>query len=319
MTQGDFAIVCDEGCDLAGAFLERAGAVCVPLGEKNAGPAGDDAPAQAARPAGDDASGPGVTASDAAAAFEACYRALAAQGVTEAVSVHSAACFSPALEGARQAAAACAGELRVEVVDSGSGSAATGMLVDRASYYRYLGLGLDDAASGLRELAGHVRLLAVPAAGAPIVRRRARRAHAGLLSRATASLRVRISGERGLYLVTRGEVTQLARSTDLIELTSRLAHAMSAVAAGEGALKYALVETGDARALRAMEKPLDTNEFEAHCLGTVRAGASVGRAIGVGSVAVALAPAAAYDRVPGQGEAGDEVPAGREPATAPVR
>ena len=301
MTKSSFAIVCDEGCDLSAAFLERAGAVCVGAAEKDAGAA--QAPGRTAAP---DSSGEGVgvaagAAGGRAAAFEACYRALAEQGVTEVVSVHSAAFFSPALEGARQAAAACADELRVEVVDSGSGSAATGMLVDRASYYRYLGLSFDDAVRGLEDLATHVRLLVVPAAGAPIVRRRVRRTHAGLLSRATTSLRVRISGERGLYLVARGEVTQLARSTDLIELTSRLAHAMSAVAANEGALRYALVETGDARSLRAMEKPLDTNEFEARHLGTVRAGSDVGGAIGAGAVAVALAPAAAYDRAPSAG------------------
>lgn len=299
MTKSSFAIVCDEGCDLSAAFLERAGAVCARLGEKDADAAAGSDQASAPGPAVmGDPSGAAEDSDHVARTLEACYRALAAQGVTEVVSVHSAACFSPVLEGARQAAASCEDALRVEVVSSGSGSAATGMLVDRASYYRHLGLGFDDAVRGLEDLASRVRLLVVPAAGAPIVRRRARRAHAGLLSRATTSLRVRISGERGLYLVTRGEVTQLARSTDLIELTSRLAHAISAVAANEGALRYALVETGDARSLRAMEKPLDTNEFEAYHLGTVRAGSDVGRAIGAGAVAVALAPAAAYDCVP---------------------
>ena len=300
MTESNFAIVCDEGCDLSAAFLERAGAVCARLdgGDSGAGASSSLAPAPVS--AAEGVGAVAVAGSDhAAGALEECYRGLAARGVTEVVSVHSAACFSPALEGARRAAAACAGDLRVEVVDSGAGSAATGMLVDRASYYRHLGLSLDDAVRGLEGLAAHVRLLVVPASGAPNARRRSRREHAGLLSRATTSLRVRISGERGLYVVTRGEVTQLARSTDLIELTSRLAHAMSAVAANEGALRYALVETGDVRSLRAMEKPLDTNEFEAHCLGTVHAGLDVGRALGTGAVAVALAPAAAYDHVPG--------------------
>ena len=107
---------------------------------------------------------------------------------------------------------------------------------------------------------------------------------------------MRISGERGLYLLSRGEITQLARATELIDLTSRLAHAMSAVAASEGPLVYALVETGDARTLRAAEKPLDTNEFESRCLGTVRATPVVETLIGTGAVAVAFAPAAAYDR-----------------------
>lgn len=295
MAEGNFGIICDEGCDLPAAFLERAGVVCASLGEKNPGPTRADGHAGASGTA----DGSAVTVADMAPVLEACYRALAARGVTEVVSVHSAGCFSPAVEAARQAAAACADELRVEVVDSGSGSAATGMLLDRASFYRSRGADLDAATAALSELASHARLLVVPATSAPLVRRRARRAHAGLLSRATASLRVRISGERGLYLVTRGEVTQLARSTDLAELTGRLAHAMSAVAANEGPLTYVLVETGDSRSLRMLEKPLDTNEFDARRLGTVRAGVSVGQAVGAGAVAVALVPTIAYDRLPG--------------------
>ena len=71
---------------------------------------------------------------------------------------------------------------------------------------------------------------------------------------------------------------------------------MSAVSASEGPLVYATLETGDARALRALEKPLDTNEFEARALGTVSACPQVEKIIGSGAVGVAFAPSQAYWR-----------------------
>ena len=281
MAREDFAIVCDSGCDLTPAFLERAGVELV-------------MPWAGGREAQDGEKDGGQK--DLASELEALYRDLAARGYARVASVHSAACFSPVVEGARRAAAACAGVCTVEVVDSGAASAATGMLIDRIARYRYFDVSFEDAVAGVRSLAGQVRLLAVPSAKARFDRRRHRPARAGALGRATTSLRVRITGERGLYLVSRGEITQLARATDLIELTSRLAHAMSAVSAGEGEVVYALVSTGDARALRAAEKPLDTNEFDSRCLGTVRATPGVESVLGAGAVAVAFAPASAYDR-----------------------
>ena len=270
MAEKDFAIVCDSTCDLPVSFLEKAGVEHVPL------PASCDE-------------------QDMVASFAALYRDLAARGYARVASVHSAACFSPAIEAAGAAAASCANELRVELIDSGSASCATGMLVDRLARYRYFDVPFDEAVETARNLARHVRLLVVPAVGARFGRRRSSRSRLAALARATTTIRTRISGERGLYLLSRGEVTQLARATELIELTSRLAHAMSAVSAGEGPIVYALTETGDARALRAAEKPLNTNEFDSRCLGTVRATEYVESLIGSGAVAVAFAPVASYD------------------------
>lgn len=270
MAEKDFAIVCDSSCDLPVSFFEKAKVECVTL---SAGAGGEQ----------------GLVSE-----FAALYRSLAARGYARVASVHSAACFSPALEAARTAAASCEDAV-VEVIDSGSGSCATGMLIDRIARHRFFDLPFEDSVEATRSLAAHVRLLVVPTASARLGKRRSQRSKLAVLARATASLRVRISGERGLYLLSRGEITQLARATELIELTSRLAHAMSAVSAGEGPVVYALTETGDARALRAAEKPLNTNEFESRCLGTVRASAYVESLIGSGAVAVAFAPAASYD------------------------
>lgn len=270
MAEKDFAIVCDGTCDLPLSFLEKAAVVPLRLGAVGAAGARD--------------------------ALERLYRDLAAQGFARVVSIHSAAAFSPVVEDAQLAAAACADVADVCVVDSGSGSVATGMLIDRAARYRHFDVDFADAVAGLEELAARVRLLVIPASSAPLAARRRRPSRAGLIGRAAASLRMRVTGERGLYLLSRGELTQLARGADCASLALRLARAASTVAGNEGELVHALAEAGDVRALRAVERALDEAAVPTSCLGTVRA-LPLGREVmGAGSVAVAIAPRSAYWR-----------------------
>lgn len=278
MLERDFTIVCDRGCDLPPVYLERAQATVLEGVPHDALGHVDEVALKQE--------------------FIRLYRALAAQGHTKIASVHSCASFSPAVTCAREAAAACSGVADVRVIDSGSASVATGMVFFRLTCHWADGVPFEQAVDAAEQLAGSVRLLVIPTASARFARRRSRKPRAGLLGRATSSLRVRLSGERGLYLISRGEITQLARSADLPDLTGRLAHAMSAVSASEGPLVYATLETGDARALRALEKPLDTNEFEARALGTVGACPQVEKIVGSGAVGVAFAPSQAYWRSP---------------------
>ena len=279
MLERDFTIVCDRGCDLPPVYLEKAQAtVMADVPHDTLGHVDEVALTQE---------------------FVRTYRSLAASGHARIVSVHSCASFSPEVACAREAAAACAGVADVRVVDSGSASVATGMVLFRLACHWADGVPFDQAVDAAERLAGSVRLLVIPTAAARFARRRSRKHRPGLLGRATSSLRIRISGERGLYLVSRGEVTQLARSAELADLTGRLAHAMSAVSASEGPLVYATIETGDARALRMLEKPLDTNEFESRALGTLRACPQVEKTVGAGAVGVAFAPDRAYWRAPG--------------------
>lgn len=265
----DFAIVCDDGCDLPAEFLARLGVTVVPLSL-----------ATHATSRAEDVAG--------------VYRGLLEAGFARIVSIHPSAAVCDIVVDAHEAASRVEPGA-VEVVDTGVASAATGMVVERCAFCRSEGAGFEDAVAAARAFAKKVRLLAVPAAGAPFARRRVVAGRRGLVGRASSLLKTRIQGERGLYVLSDGEVAQLACNTDLIELTSRLAHAMSSVASSEGELVYAKIETGDTRANRLLEKPLDTNEFEARCLGTVNACDVVRAALGPGAVAVALAPAAAYD------------------------
>ncbi|HIY78994.1 MAG TPA: DegV family protein [Candidatus Olsenella excrementavium] len=272
MAEKDFAIVCDATSDLPLSFLEKARVEFVRLPP---------------------AHGSGPTA---ATALERTYRTLARQGFSRVVSVHSSASFSPAVDEARHAAAACADVVDVRIVASGSASAATGMLIDRAARYRHFDVAFEDAVAGLGELASHVRLLAIPAPSSRLVVRRPRRTRAGLIGRAAATLRVRMTGERGLYLLSQGNVTQLARNNDLDELTHRLAHAVSTVCANEGQLVHALTASKNVRGLRAVERAIGKSGVDSTCLGAVRATALTEGVLGTGAVAVAIAPRSAYWR-----------------------
>lgn len=274
MSEKSFAIVCDVGCDLPTHYLERIGAVIM----DSCAEMPDD--------------------EELTARYANAYRALAMSGVTQIAAVHSSSAFSSEVVCACRAAASCVDVAEVRVIESAAASAATGMVVFRLACFREDGASFEEATTAARELAEQVRLLVIPSRAPRFPERRAHRRGGALIRRATSSIRVRLSGERALYLLSRGDLTQLARSADLSDLTGRLAHAMSAVATAEGPLVYACVEAGDERALRALMKPLDTNEFDSECLGTLFMTEGVEHVVGRGSVGVAFAPAAHYWRDP---------------------
>lgn len=109
-----------------------------------------------------------------------------------------------------------------------------------------------------------------------------------------SSLRLRVVGERTLFLMTRGESTALARSTDLSDLCGHAAHAMSSISAQEGELVHAVIGMGGSKALRALEKPLDTNEFCSTRLGRGLISPSILASVGPDAAGVAFAPRKAY-------------------------
>lgn len=115
----------------------------------------------------------------------------------------------------------------------------------------------------------------------------------GIMARAS-SLRLRVVGERTLFLQTRGESTALARSTDLSDLCGHAAHAMSSISAQEGELVYAVVGMVGSKTLRALEKPLDTNEFCSTKLGRGLVSPSILASVGFDAAGVAFAPRKAY-------------------------
>ncbi len=135
-----------------------------------------------------------------------------------------------------------------------------------------------------------LRILFIPTSDSAFVRHRAQRRHGAALVARASELKIRLVGERLLYLLKGREFTPLARGTNLDELSSRAVQAMSAVAAKVGALDYVVLHTAEAKSLRSVEKHLDTNEFDSCCKGTVEVTPEVAELIGAGGVAIVLVP-----------------------------
>lgn len=294
-----FGIVCDSGCDLTPAQLGQLGVALVPHHVTAQGAdwldrvdlADDDALARMGTRAAD-----AVVVEAGADELLAAYRELVDAGCRTIVSVHSTEALSQMCAHAREAAALLGDAARVEVLDTGTASIGTGIVVERLSALRAAGASVDDVLAAVREIAAGVRLMFIPASSSRLVRRRARSRHSGLVSRASM-LRVRLVGERGLFLVTRGEVTQTVRSTDMADLCGRIAHAMSAVARDEGPLDYVELYARDRKQLRPLEKPLDTNEFEAERMGVTRVSPGIVGFVGAPAVGVAFVPDSLFERV----------------------
>lgn len=222
------------------------------------------------------------------------YRRLIDEGYNRIVTV----CSSLINTGSWNAAEEAASELSdadhmLRTVDAGVSSVGLGMVVERLAMAREVGIQFEEAIARSRAFAREVRVLFIPEASSPFMRGNLRSRKSGIMARAS-SLRLRVVGERTLFLQTRGESTALARSTDLSDLCGHAAHAMSSISAQEGELVYAVVGMVGSKTLRALEKPLDTNEFCSTKLGRGLVSPSILASVGFDAAGVAFAPRKAY-------------------------
>lgn len=295
MTNKSFAIICDSTCGLPSELMARLEVVVIPLAVTARGRCwldgeNDGDAARDVRASGHDV----IVEKPDASRILAVYQRLIDEGFKQIAVVCSSLEVTGIWAQAEQAVAELdEPDVRIRTVDTGVASVASAMVLERLAMAREAGLGFEEAVDRARALTHEVRFLYIPGPSAPFVQRASRRRKRGLVARAS-SLRLRIAGERSLYLLRGGEFTALARSNDMTDLCGRAAHAMSSVAAGSGKLVYAVMEGSSARATRALEKPLDTNEFCSLFLGHASAAPSVMACIGTEAVGVAFAPMEAY-------------------------
>ena len=220
MTHKSFAIVCDSTCGLPSEHLARLEVVCVaasPRAERPARHVRAGAAREAFLP----------TAEDYLATFENLVEKGYEQVACVVSSLQATGTWAAGEEAqSRRGSAGRSGRSG----DAGVTSLALGMVVERLAAAREQGVEFEEAVRRAHEFSREARLLFIPSSSAAFVLRDLRAERRGLMGRASA-LRVRIAGERSLYLLWRGEATALARSTDLADLCARAAHAMSAVAA----------------------------------------------------------------------------------------
>ena len=289
-----FAIVCDSTCDLPPEIISRLEVVCVPLGVEIAGRVlmdcadRDEAVALLGRRKS------GHVELLSKERMVDVYRRLIDEGYNRIVTV----CSSLINTGSWSAAEEAASELSdadhmLRTVDAGVSSVGLGMVVERLAMAREVGIQFEEAIARSRAFAREVRVLFIPEASSPFMRGNLRSRKSGIMARAS-SLRLRVVGERTLFLQTRGESTALARSTDLSDLCGHAAHAMSSISAQEGELVYAVVGMVGSKTLRALEKPLDTNEFCSTKLGRGLVAPSILASVGFDAAGVAFAPRKAY-------------------------
>lgn len=289
-----FAIVCDSTCDLPPEIISRLEVVCVPLGVEIAGRVlmdgadRDEAVALLGRRKS------GRVELLSKERLLDVYRRLFDEGYDRIATV----CSSLVNTGSWNAAEEAASELSdsghvLRTVDAGVSSVGLGMVVERLAMAREAGIEFDEALARSRAFAREVRLLFIPEASSPFMRGNLRRRKSGIMAKAS-SLRLRVVGERTLFLQTRGESTALARSTDLSDLCGHAAHAMSSISSQEGELVYAVIGMGGSKTLRALEKPLDTNEFCSTKLGRGLVSPSILASVGFDAAGVAFAPRKAY-------------------------
>lgn len=289
-----FAIVCDSTCDLPPEIISRLEVVCVPLGVEIAGRVlmdgadRDEAVALLGRRKS------GHVELLSKERMVDVYHRLIDEGYDRIVTV----CSSLINTGSWSAAEEAASELSdadhmLRTVDAGVSSVGLGMVVERLAMAREVGIQFEEAIARSRAFAREVRVLFIPEASSPFMRGNLRSRKSGIMARAS-SLRLRVVGERTLFLQTRGESTALARSTDLSDLCGHAAHAMSSISAQEGELVYAVVGMVGSKTLRALEKPLDTNEFCSTKLGRGLVSPSILASVGFDAAGVAFAPRKAY-------------------------
>ena len=289
-----FAIVCDSTCDLPPEIISRLEVVCVPLGVEIAGRVlmdgadRDEAVALLGRRKS------GHVELLSKERMVDVYRRLIDEGYNRIVTV----CSSLINTGSWSAAEEAASELSdadhmLRTVDAGVSSVGLGMVVERLAMAREVGIQFEEAIARSRAFAREVRVLFIPEASSPFMRGNLRSRKSGIMARAS-SLRLRVVGERTLFLQTRGESMALARSTDLSDLCGHAAHAMSSISAQEGELVYAVVGMVGSKTLRALEKPLDTNEFCSTKLGRGLVSPSILASVGFDAAGVAFAPRKAY-------------------------
>ena len=288
-----FALVCDSGCDLSAESLAAAGIAVVPMVVRNAGRELRDLMDMSAADFLRGLStmrGQLDSYAPSEKVFARTYEVLASTGTREVVSIHTSAAMSDAYDIALRAAQDITG-VTVHVADSRCCSAQLALVLARLVADRDAGMTADEALARALRAARAARLMVIPA---PDARPRAQvctafrgsfRAHADFL-------RARAVGARRVFLVGEGGVAEEAfRSTQLARLAGSIAREMSSYAQEVGSLTYLELTVSAPRVIAALEKPLDTNEFESMCAGMLEAAPSTAVQIGIGAAGIAYAPA----------------------------
>ena len=262
-----FAIVCDNPCGLEASQLEALGVSVIP----------------------------GALTSDVDRVGEF-YRGVLESGVQKILSLHVSADFSDSLSTARKA---CENNPDIAeaiyLVDSGNMPAAMGIMIERLSVARTSGATFEAVCDYAQELSEVVTTMFIATERVTLYKSKDKRPRLSLRCQ-LERLHRHISNDMYLYRLVGGRCTEVARSSDFMDLAGRISRLMSDCFIKHGEIRYVVISSGEKRIEKLLKKPLYTNEYDAECIAERLASPDFKRHLGEGSVGVACIPKALYQK-----------------------
>lgn len=262
-----FALVCDNPCGLEASQLEALGVSVIP----------------------------GALTSDVDRVGEF-YRSVLESGVQKILSLHVSVDFSDSLPTARKA---CENNPdiaeEIYLVDSGNMPAAMGIMVERLSVARTSGATFEAVCDYVQELSEVVATMFIATERVTLYKSKDKRPRLSL-RRQLERLHRHISNDMYLYRLVGGRCTEVARSSDFMDLAGRISRLMSDCFIKHGEIRYVVISSGEKRTEKLLKKPLYTNEYDAECIAERLASPDFKRHLGEGSVGVACIPKALYQK-----------------------
>ena len=262
-----FALVCDNPCGLEASQLEALGVSVIP----------------------------GALTSDVDRVGEF-YRSVLESGVQKILSLHVSEDFSDSLPTARKA---CENNSDIAeaiyLVDSGNMPAAMGIMIERLSVARTSGATFEAVCDYAQELSEVVATMFIATERVTLHKSKDKRSRLSL-RRQFERLHRHISNDMYLYRLVGGRCTEVARSSDFMDLAGRISRLMSDCFIKHGEIRYVVISSGEKRTEKLLKKPLYTNEYDAECIAERLASPDFKRHLGEGSVGVACIPKALYQK-----------------------
>ena len=262
-----FALVCDNPCGLEASQLEALGVSVIP----------------------------GALTSDVDRVGEF-YRSVLESGVQKILSLHVSEDFSDSLPTARKA---CENNPDIAeaiyLVDSGNMPAAMGIMIERLSVARTSGATFEAVCDYAQELSEVVTTMFIATERVMLYKSKDKRPRLSL-RRQLERLHRHISNDMYLYRLVGGRCTEVARSSDFMDLAGRISRLMSDCFIKHGEIRYVVISSGEKRIEKLLKKPLYTNEYDAECIAERLASPDFKRHLGEGSVGVACIPKALYQK-----------------------
>lgn len=262
-----FALVCDNPCGLEASQLEALGVSVIP----------------------------GALTSDVDRVGEF-YRSVLESGVQKILSLHVSEDFSDSLPTARKA---CENNPDIAeaiyLVDSGNMPAAMGIMIERLSVARTSGATFEAVCDYAQELSEVVTTMFIATERVTLYKSKDKRPRLSLRCQ-LERLHRHISNDMYLYRLVGGRCTEVARSSDFMDLAGRISRLMSDCFIKHGEIRYVVISSGEKRIEKLLKKPLYTNEYDAECIAERLASPDFKRHLGESSVGVACIPKALYQK-----------------------